>query len=60
MKKILYILGGLDRGGAESYLMNSLRNMDRSKYSFIIATFMSPTDGKNMPMKTKCVKWALN
>ena len=46
MKKSLYILGGLDRGGAESYLMNSLRNMDRSKYSFIIATFMSPTDGK--------------
>ncbi len=46
MKKILYILGGLDRGGAESYIMNTLRNIDRKKYSFVIATFMQPSDGK--------------
>ncbi len=46
MKRILHIVGGMDRGGAESYIMNSLRNIDRSKYEFIIATFLPPTDGK--------------
>ena len=44
-KKILHILGGLDRGGAESYLMNTLRNIDRSKYEFGVLTFMPPRNG---------------
>ncbi|MBR5419401.1 glycosyltransferase [Candidatus Saccharibacteria bacterium] len=46
MKKILHILGGLDHGGAESYLMNTLRNIDRSKYKFGIVTFMPPREGE--------------
>ena len=45
MKKILHIIGGLDRGGAESYIMNSLRNIDRKKYKFGILTFLAPRDG---------------
>lgn len=45
MKKILHILGGLDRGGAESFLMNMFRNIDRSKYKFGVVTFMQPLDG---------------
>ena len=46
MKTILHVVGGMDRGGAESYIMNTLRNIDHSKYHFIIATFIDPTDGK--------------
>ena len=46
MKTVLHIVGGMDRGGAESYIMNTLRNIDRSKYHFIIATFIEPADGK--------------
>ena len=30
--KILHVIGGMDRGGAESYIMNTLRNIDRKKY----------------------------
>ena len=37
MKTILHIVGGMDRG---------LRNIDRKKYHFIIATFIEPADGK--------------
>ncbi len=46
MKNILHIVGGLDRGGAESYIMNSLRNINHEKYHFIIATFMPPIHGE--------------
>ena len=45
-KKILHIIGGMDRGGAESYIMNTLRNIDREKYKFAILTFLPPRDGK--------------
>ena len=45
-KKILHILGGLDHGGAESYLMNTLRNIDHGKYSFGIVTFLAPREGE--------------
>ena len=45
MKNVLHIVGGLDRGGAEAYIMNTLRNIDRKKYRFIIATFMAPSNG---------------
>ena len=45
MKNVLHIVGGLDRGGAEAYIMNTLRNIDRKKYHFIIAAFMNPSDG---------------
>ncbi|MBP5634104.1 glycosyltransferase [Candidatus Saccharibacteria bacterium] len=44
-KKILHILGGLDHGGAEAYLVNSLRNIDHSKYEFGVVTFMPPREG---------------
>ena len=46
MKKILYVIGKMDRGGAETFLMNVLRNINRKKYQFVIATFEAPTDGK--------------
>lgn len=45
MKNVLHIVGGLDRGGAEAYIMNTLRNINRKKYRFIIATFMAPSNG---------------
>ena len=46
MKKILYVIGKMDRGGAETFLMNVLRNINHKKYQFVIATFEAPTDGK--------------
>ena len=45
-QKILHILGGLDHGGAEAFIMNALRFIDRSKYEFGIATFMQPKNGE--------------
>lgn len=38
--RILHVLGGLDRGGAETMVMNLYRNIDRSKiqFDFIIHT----------------------
>jgi glycosyltransferase involved in cell wall biosynthesis len=44
--KILHIIGGLDRGGAESYLMNTLRNIDHAKYKFGVLCFLSPRNGE--------------
>lgn len=44
--KILHVIGGLDRGGAEAYIMNSLRNLDLKKFKIGIVTFMPPNDGK--------------
>lgn len=46
MKNLLHVIGGLDRGGAESFLMNTIRNLDRKKFNIIIATFMPPINGK--------------
>lgn len=34
MKKILHVLGGLDRGGAETFAMNVFRNINREKFNF--------------------------
>ena len=31
--KILYVIAGLNRGGAETFVMNVYRNMDRDKYN---------------------------
>ncbi|MBQ1344444.1 glycosyltransferase, partial [Candidatus Saccharibacteria bacterium] len=45
-KNILYVVGGLDHGGAESFIMNTLRNIDHEKYNFVIATFLAPRNGK--------------
>jgi glycosyltransferase EpsF len=44
--KILHIIGGMDRGGAESYIMNRLRNIDSKKFHCDILTFLPPRDGK--------------
>ena len=44
--KILHVIGGMDRGGAESYIMNTLRNIDRKKYQCDILTFLKPRDGE--------------
>src|SRR5216684_1810019 len=32
--RILHVLGKLDRGGAETWLVQTLRHIDRSKYQF--------------------------
>ena len=56
MKKILYVIGGLDRGGAESYLMNYLRKINHKKYQFIIATFMKPTSGNRYAYEDELTK----
>lgn len=45
-QKILHVLGGLDHGGAEAFIMNALRFINRSKYEFGIATFMQPKNGE--------------
>lgn len=34
MYKVLHVIGRMDRGGAETFIMNVLRNIDRSKYEF--------------------------
>ncbi len=47
MKKVLYVVGGLDHGGAESFIMNTLRNIDHKKYRFVIATFLNPRKDSN-------------
>ena len=38
--RILHVLGGLNRGGAETMVMNLYKNLDRSKiqFDFIIHT----------------------
>lgn len=37
--RILQIPGTMDRGGVEAFLMNTLRNIDREKYTFIFLCF---------------------
>lgn len=46
MKKILHIIGGMDRAGAETFLRNILLNMPRGKYEFGILTFLEPQNGE--------------
>lgn len=55
MKRILHIIGGLDRGGAESFLMNAWRNIDRKKYQFDIVTFMSPREGDKYAFENELI-----
>lgn len=56
MKRILHIIGGLDRGGAESFLMNAWRNIDHKKYQFDILTFIQPRDGKKFAFEDELIK----
>ncbi len=37
--KILQVIGSLNRGGAETFLMNVLRNIDRDKYQFVFLCY---------------------
>ena len=46
MKKILHIIGGMDRAGAETFLRNILLAMPKDKYEFGILTFLKPQNGK--------------
>lgn len=39
MKRILHIVGGMDRAGAETMLMNSYRKLDRTRYQFDFVYF---------------------
>lgn len=55
-KRVLHIIGGLDRGGAESFLMNAWRNIDKTKYQFDILTFMQPREGKKFVFEDELVK----
>ncbi len=55
-QKILHVLGGLDHGGAESFLMNALRFIDHSKYEFGIATFMQPKNGEKFDFEDELKK----
>lgn len=41
MKRILHIVGGMDRAGAETMIMNLFRNIDREKYQFDFVYFRS-------------------
>ena len=35
MKRVLQVLGSLQRGGAETLVMNIYRNIDRKRYNLI-------------------------
>ena len=48
MKRILHIVGKMDRAGAETMLMNLYRNIDRSQVQF---DFMVFTEDKVIMMK---------
>lgn len=37
--KVLHIIGGMNRGGAETFLMNVLRNIDRKKFEFVFLCY---------------------
>lgn len=41
--RILQVIGSLDRGGAETFLMNVLRNIDRDKFSFVFLCYGDST-----------------
>lgn len=43
MIRVLHVLGGLDRGGAETFVMNLYRSIDRSQIQF---DFITHTEGK--------------
>lgn len=55
MKRVLHIIGGMDRGGAESFIMNAWRNIDHKKYQFDIVTFMKPRNGKKFAYEDELV-----
>lgn len=40
MQRILHIIGGMDRAGAETMIMNLYRNIDRTKFQFDFLYFM--------------------
>lgn len=46
MIRVLHVVGGMDRGGAESYIMNLARNINRKKFKFIILTFLDAAGEK--------------
>ena len=56
MKRILHVIGGMDRGGAEMYIMNSLRNLDLKKYQFGIVTFMPSHSGEKYDFEDELKK----
>ena len=37
--RVLQVIGGLNRGGSETFLMNALRNINREKYSFVFLCY---------------------
>jgi len=37
--RILQVVGGMNRGGAETFLMNVLRNIDRNKFEFVFLCY---------------------
>lgn len=55
MKRILHIIGGLDRGGAESFIMNAWRNINKTKYQFDILTFLPPQNKKKFAYEDELI-----
>lgn len=43
--KVLYIIGGMDRGGAESFVLNTARTIDRQKFDIVILCYTNYTHG---------------
>lgn len=44
MIRVLQIIGSLERGGAETFLVNLYRNIDRTKVQFDFAIYNDPTE----------------
>ena len=43
MKRVLHIVGGMQRAGAETLLMNLYRNLDREVFQFDFLYFTNDT-----------------
>ncbi len=44
MIRVLQIIGSLERGGAETFLVNLYRNIDRDKVQFDFAIYNEPSE----------------
>lgn len=45
-EKVLFVLGGMDRAGAEAFVMTAVRHLDRKKITPMILTFLAPKNGQ--------------
>ena len=54
MKRVLQVLGSLQRGGAETLVMNIYRNIDRKKIQFDFIVRENVKDGYEEELKKLC------